>query len=151
MILVLWCQKEKEKRIEKVNLGYSFPDGLLVDNVGEVLAGVVVVGGDDPPNDVVGWNFSVDAAEAVVPTGSEARGEFAGCVVIRRRSEVVGHRGKPSGGGFKVVVVVVLRHRIVRAIGSDHQWRARKIVKLLVGFIHSIRSLTFPGGRGGWG
>lgn len=91
-------------------LGYSFPDGLLVDNVGEVLAGVVVVGGDDPPNDVVGGDVALDAVEAVAPTGSAAQGEFAGCVV--RRSEVVGHRGEPSDGGSEMVVVVVLCHWI---------------------------------------
>jgi len=79
-----------------VNLGNSFPNGLLVHNVIEVI-------GSGCPNDVVRGDVAVNAAEAVVGTGSAGQGEFRGC--SRRGKEVVLHRGEPSDGGFEVLVL----------------------------------------------
>lgn len=90
-----------------MNLGNSFPNGLLVHNICEII-------GSDPPNDVVRGDVAVNAAEAVVCSGSVGQGKFRGS--CGGGKEVILDRGEPSDGGFEVLV---LRHSISETDSED--------------------------------
>lgn len=90
-------RSERVPSLRPINadLGYSFPEGFLVHNVGELV-------GSAPPNHVVGGNVAVDAVEGVAAGGGAAEGKFAGGSGSGS-GEVVGYRREPSECGLLVL------------------------------------------------